>query len=117
MAGAKNKRPIREPGGVLLIGFGMSGKDLSKAIEQLYPHAVSLTVLTDSETQKAAAAADELWIYAPLGLRGFIALMRRISWRRFDAVYQPSGKPFWFKYLVWPRPDWYPAYPSDYAPD
>ena len=53
-----------------------------------------------------AACADEVWIYAPLGLRGFMALMRRISWRRFDGVVQPMAQPYWLKYLVWPRPPW-----------
>ena len=75
------KRPIKEPGGVLLIGLGMSAAALAEAIEELYPDAVSLTVLADEANRKIAASADEVWIYAPLGLRGFMALMRRISWR------------------------------------
>jgi hypothetical protein len=35
-----------------------------------------------------------------------MALMRRISWRRFDGVVQPMAQPYWLKYLVWPRPPW-----------
>lgn len=100
------KRPIKEPGGVLLIGLGMSALALSEAIEMLYPQAASLTVLADEANRRSAAAADEVWIYAPLGLRGFMALMRRISWRRFDGVVQPMAQPYWLKYLVWPRPPW-----------
>ena len=100
------KRPIKEPGGVLLIGLGMSASALSEAIEMLYPQAASLTVLADEANRRSAAAADEVWIYGPLGLRGFMALMRRISWRRFDGVVQPMEQPYWLKYLVWPRPPW-----------
>ena len=100
------KRPIKEPGGALLIGLGMSAEALAEAIEALYPDAVSLTVLADEANRKIAARADEVWIYAPLGLRGFMALMRRISWRRFEAVVQPQPTPSWLKYLVWPRPNW-----------
>ena len=90
----------------MLIGLGMSAAALAEAIETLYPDAVSLTVLADEANRKIAARADEVWIYAPLGLRGFMALMRRISWRRFEAVVQPQPTPSWLKYLVWPRPNW-----------
>lgn len=100
------KRAIKEPGGVLLIGLGMSAEALAAAIKTLYPDAVSLTVLADEANRTIAGRADEVWIYAPLGLRGFMALMRRISWRRFDRVVQPEAQPRWLKYLVWPRPPW-----------
>jgi hypothetical protein len=100
------KRPIREPGGALLIGLGLSDDALHAAIQTLYPQVSSLTVLADGDNHQAAQQADELWVYAPLGLRGFMALIRRISWRHFDAVYQPQAQPRWLKYMVWPRPLW-----------
>jgi hypothetical protein len=36
-----------------------------------------------------------------------LALIRRISWRHFDAVYQTNQQPRWLKYLIWPRPHWH----------
>lgn len=106
MADRREKRPIKEPGGILLVGLGMDEAALRAAVTALYPDAGSLTVLADGDNCRAAQNADELWVYAPLGLRGFIALMRRISWRRFDAVYQPHARPRWLKFLVRPRPVW-----------
>lgn len=102
----RKKRPIVEPGGALLVALGLSEAELVDAIARLYFTASSLTVLADSENQAAAHQADEVWVYAPLGLRGFMALIRRISWRRFEAVYQPKPQPRWLKFLVWPRPFW-----------
>ncbi|MCH1542842.1 MAG: hypothetical protein L7U45_07315 [Alphaproteobacteria bacterium] len=109
-----SKRPIKEPGGALLIGLGMSAEALAEAIEMLYPEAGSLTVLADEANHSGAARADEVWVYAPLGLRGFMALMRRISWRRFDGVVQPHAQPRWLKYLVWPRPPWQQGFGDSY---
>ena len=108
----QDKRPIQEPGGFLLIGLGMDRADLEKAIACLIPLSSSLTVLVDGPAAHAARAADEIWVYGPLGLRGFMALMRRISWRRFEAVYQPRPAPKWLKFLVWPRPDWHGDLPA-----
>ena len=104
-ANMPGKRPIKEPGGVLLVALGMVEADIEAAIETLYPTTSSLTILA-SKNMAALAKADEVWIYAPLGLRGFLALIRRISWRHFDAVYQPNRQPGWLKYLIWPRPHW-----------
>ena len=105
------RRIVQEPGGLLLIGLGLGDDALQAAIQTLYARSSSLTVLVSQVQAKHAARivaeADEIWVYAPLGLRGFIALMRRISWRRFEAVYQPMRRPFWLKYLVWPRPPWH----------
>ena len=105
-ANMPSKRPIKEPGGVLLVALGMAEADIEAAVEALYPTASSLTILATHESP-ATAKADELWVYAPLGLRGFLALIRRISWRHFDAVYQPNRQPGWLKYLIWPRPHWH----------
>lgn len=91
---------------MLLVGLGLSQEELRDMIARLYPQSSSLTVLVAGHAVDAAAQADEIWVYAPLGLRGFMALIRRISWRRFEAVYQPAEKPVWLKYLVWPRPLW-----------
>ncbi|HAT08382.1 MAG TPA: hypothetical protein DCS39_03920 [Rhodobiaceae bacterium] len=100
------KRPIKEPGGILLVALGMVEVEIEAAIETLYPTTSSLTILA-SKNMAALAKADEVWIYAPLGLRGFLALIRRMSWRHFDAVYQPNRQPRWLKYLIWPRPHWH----------
>ena len=103
------KRPIKEPGGILLVTLGMVEADIEAAIWTLYPTASSLTILA-SKNAAALAKADEVWIYAPLGLRGFLALIRRISWRHFDAVYQPNQQPRWLKYLIWPNQIFEPAW-------
>jgi hypothetical protein len=43
-----------------------------------------------------------------LGPIGFFALIRRISWRRFERVDQFTTSSFsWLKYCVWPRPPWF----------
>lgn len=105
-ANMPGKRPIKEPGGVLLVALSMVEADIEAAIETLYPTTSSLTILA-SKNMAALTKADEVWIYAPFGLRGFLALIRRISWRHFDAIYQPKQKPRWLKYLIWPRPHWY----------
>ena len=105
-ANMQGKRPIKEPGGVLLVALGMVEADIEAAIETLYPTTSSLTILA-SKNIAALTKADEVWVYAPLGLRGFLALLRRISWRHFDAVYQTNQQPRWLKYLIWPRPHWH----------
>lgn len=109
-------RPVREPGGVLLVALGLSAAELRLAIDALYPEAASLTILVDEENaalvKTETLRADEIWVYAPLGVRGFMALLRRIAWRRFDAVYQPRAQPRWLKYLVRPRPPWHLTKPA-----
>ena len=100
-------RPIIEPGGGLLIGFGLADDALVDWAEALYPQVSSLSVLVSQGQQSLNIAADEKWVYGPLGLRGALALIRRISWRHFDRVYQPadSGLPH-LRHFIWPRPDW-----------
>lgn len=107
-ANMPSKRPIKEPGGILLVALGMSAQEIEEAIAALYPISSSLTVLA-AQHNDVLRKADEVWVYAPLGLRGFLALIRRISWRRFDGVYQPRKTPLWLKYLIWPRPLWHYA--------
>jgi hypothetical protein len=68
-----------------------------------------LTVLVRSDQQKyfSDLPSVELWSVSRLGLRGFLALIRRISWRRFDRVVDPWPESFGFlRYWVWPRPNW-----------
>jgi len=104
----QQKRPVRWPGGVLLVAVGLSSAQVQTAIDRLAPHAASLTVLADGANAEAAQAADEVWVYQRLGLRGFLALIRRISWRHFESVYQPSPAALpLLRYLVWPRPPWF----------
>ncbi len=101
-------RPIVEPGGLLLIGVGLSDAALLEAIETLYADTSSLTVLVSRGQQaRLSLPADEVWVYAALGLRGAMALVRRISWRHFEAVHQPSRAALGaLRYFVWPRPIW-----------
>ncbi|MGB0343508.1 MAG: hypothetical protein ACPGGG_08750 [Parvibaculales bacterium] len=105
------KKPVRWPGGVLLVAVGMSPVNMRMAIDQLSASlsaTTSLTVLADAGNAACAHCADEVWVYQRLGLRGFLALIRRISWRHFDRVYQPvpAALPV-LRFLVWPRPPWF----------
>ena len=107
---------MREPGGVLLVGVGLDEAALAAAIAALYPQASSLTVLAAPAQQHHAAAADEVWVYGPLGLRGALALVRRIAWRRFEAVYQPQpGRLPHLRRFVRPRPAWHLSLPVSAA--
>lgn len=104
------RRPVREPGGVLLIGCGLTAEDLVAAAQALYPAAGSLSILVASDQQNLPFPADEVWVFDRLGLRGFLALMRRISWRRFDlVVHPPAAHHGWLRWLIWPRPRWQSA--------
>lgn len=101
-------RAVREPGGVLLVAIGMADSDVHAALAALYPRAASVTVLIDTQQQKQKWQADEIWVYGPLGLRGALALIRRISWRHFTAVVQPSAaRGRHLRVFIWPRPVWF----------
>lgn len=101
-------RPVCEPGGVLLIGVGLDAEALDAALAAHYDAADSLTVLIDMDQQGRSLMADEVWVYGPLGLRGMLALIRRIAWRRFAAVIQPTSKRLaYLRFFVWPRPPWH----------
>lgn len=100
-------RPVIEPGGVLLIGAGLSAADLTAWVDVLYPQSVSLSVVIDARQQRVEIKADETFIYGSLGLRGALAFIRRISWRHFDTVIQPHGAGLpYLRHFIWPRPDW-----------
>ena len=100
-------RPVIEPGGVLLVAVGLSDDGLRDWSEALYPQAGSLSVLIGPSHQNRPFHADETWVYGPLGLRGALALIRRISWRHFDCVVQPAGSGLpHLRHFIWPRPDW-----------
>ncbi len=100
-------RQVSEPGGRLLIGLGAPSRALANAIGR-HRGAVSLTVLISPAQQDEAAGADEIWVFTRLGPIGFLALIRRISWRRFERVDQfRTGAFGWLKYCVWPRPPWF----------
>lgn len=100
-------RPIVEPGGILLIGVGMNEADLDQWSDRLYAQAPSLSVLITAEQQLIRFRADEVFVYGALGLRGALALIRRISWRHFDLVVQPAdaGLPY-LRHFIWPQPAW-----------
>ena len=101
-------RQVVEPGGILLITMGLDMVTARAEIERLYPQASSLTLLIGPDQGSLGELADEAWTYGPLGFSGFLALMRRISWRHFEAVYQPAPKALpALRFLVWPRPPWH----------
>lgn len=101
-------RQIVEPGGILLITLGMDMASARAEIAHLYPLSSSLTLLISPDQQALRALADEAWTYGPLGFAGFLALMRRVSWRHFEAVYQPAPDALpALRFLVWPRPPWH----------
>ena len=100
-------RQVSEPGGCLLIGLGAPSGALANAIGRHRDDA-SLTVLISPGQQDEATGADEIWVFTRLGPIGFLALIRRISWRRFERVDQFRVRAFvWLKYCVWPRPPWF----------
>ena len=100
-------RQVSEPGGRLLVGLGAPGGALANAIGRRRDD-VSLTVLISPGQQDEATGADEIWVFTRLGPIGFLALIRRISWRRFERVDQfRTGAFGWLKYCVWPRPPWF----------
>lgn len=112
-------RPVAEPGGILLVGVGLSAAQLQLWMAALHAEGPSLTVLVGPDEQLLAqAAADEVWVYGPLGLRGMMALLRRLAWRRFQTVYQPSSAGLaWLRFFVVPRPAWRrPAQPPQSFP-
>ena len=100
-------RQVSEPGGRLLVGLGAPGGALANTIGR-HRGDVSLTVLISPGQQDEATGADEIWVFTRLGPIGFLALIRRISWRRFERVDQIRTGAFgWLKYCVWPRPPWF----------
>ena len=100
-------RQVSEPGGCLLVGLGAPGGALANAIGR-HRDDMSLTVLIGPSQQDEATGADEIWVFTRLGPIGFLALIRRISWRRFERVDQfRTGAFGWLKYCVWPRPPWF----------
>ena len=46
----REKRPIKEPGGILLVALGMVEVEIETAIETLYPTTSSLTILASKNT-------------------------------------------------------------------
>lgn len=102
------RRVVCEPGGVLIIGCGLVAGELADKTQHFYDQAASLTVLIDAAQQKSSFMADEVWCLDRLGLRGFFALIRRISWRRFDVIIDVSPQGMkWLTRLIWPRPSIY----------
>ena len=105
---SQNRRQVLEPGGVLLVTVGLDDDQARNAAQTLYQEAGSLTLLIDPRQTSLAKWADEVWVYGPLGAAGFLALIRRISWRHFDGVFQPPSKDLpWLRFFIWPRPTWH----------
>ena len=99
------KRAVVEPGGVLLIAMGLSARKLAAFSAHYYPQAPSsLTILIEADQQGMAFQSDEIWVFGA-GIGNFLALIRRISWRRFDLIICPhAAKNGWLWHFVWPRP-------------
>lgn len=107
------RRQVLEPGGVLLVGIGLTEPELARLTAEMYPTYPSLTVLVSAAQQSHGFDADEIWVIDRLGLRGFLALIRRISWRHFDLVIDATaGQAWWLKYLIWPRPPYVSMAPA-----
>lgn len=111
-------RPVVEPGGVLLIGIGLAESDLRDWVDLLYPQSACLSVVIGTDQQRVKINADEILVYGPLGLRGALAFIRRISWRHFELVVQPqsAGLPY-LRHFIWPKPAWrHGQYLVDFRP-
>lgn len=114
------RRIPQEPGGVLVILLDLPDTEIDATLGRFLDNADinSLTVLALPRQKNHLALADEVWWLERLGPLGLIALLRRISWRRFDAVYQPfetaSRNGYsWLRLFVLPRPKWhYTSYPA-----
>ncbi len=116
---AKRRIP-KEPGGVLVILLDLPDTEIESTITRFLDDANinSVTVLAFPRQKNHVALADEVWWLERLGPFGLIAMLRRISWRRFEAVYQPhqaanrSGYS-WLRFFVLPRPMWHnTSYPA-----
>lgn len=105
------QRP-REPGGVLLVVAGAPAEanqsdEVAALIAKWQGEYGPLTVLATQEQYANVKAAAEIWTWHRLGFKGFLALIRRWSWRHFDFVYDPWPNAYgWLRFMVWPRPKW-----------
>ena len=103
-----------EFGGILLIACGVPQGSLSTVLgrlEQTAP-ATPITVLAypaqAEELADAGISTGDIWWLSRSGPQGFLALIRRISWHRFDIVYHPRSEGLgWLKYFIWPQPLWH----------
>lgn len=103
-------RPPDERGGTLLVLVGCPDHEWEQVEALLSRRTQNITVLARADQQKTIMRypSVECWVIDRLGLRGFLALIRRISWRRFDRVIDPWPQAFGFlRYWVWPRPHWF----------
>lgn len=72
-------------------------------------HPGARIVLLTTPVHAGAPGADEVWTDGRVrGTSGFLALVRRIAWSRFAAVYdlRPCGRSRIYRYLTRPRPPW-----------
>ncbi len=85
------RRILKEPGGVLVLLLDLPDTEIESTITRFLDDANinSVTVLALPRQKNHVALADEVWWLERLGPFGLIAMLRRISWRRFEAVYQP----------------------------
>lgn len=110
----------QEPGGILLILLDLSDLEIKATLSRFAEDTEikSVTVLAHPRQKNHLLQVNEVWWLDRLGPLGLIAMLRRISWRRFEAVYQPrqaGGKSgyAWIKFFVLPRPKWFfTAYPA-----
>ena len=99
-------RQVSEPGGRLLVGLGAPGGALAEAVGR---HRDMPRSRFSSAPPSKARQPERMKYGCSRGLaHRLFALIRRISWRRFERVDQfRTGAFGWLKYCVWPRPPWF----------
>ena len=97
-----------QEGAVLLVLAGApSGADISGIILKVQAHKGPVAVLIRQDQAANAQMAQNQFFCERLGLLGFIALIRRLSWYRFKIVWDPWPRDYrWLRLWVWPRPKW-----------
>ena len=102
-----------DPGRILLIWLQGEAADLRKALAWLCGQAPGdrLVVLTTPQYMGVCAgSAHQIWSDGAVrGGAGVLALVRRLSWAGFAAVYDPAPtiRSRLYRYLTNPRPPWH----------
>jgi len=97
-----------DEGAVLLVLAGAPHHaDIEGLIHRVQAIRGPVAVLIRNDQAGAATAAHDQFYCERLGLLGFIALIRRMSWYRFKMVWDPWPDAYrWMRLWVWPRPRW-----------
>lgn len=98
---------------VLVVHLGglEKGPKVLKSMQDLQERGDRVTVLASSETARLYAdVAVTVWPDgAPRGILRLLALVRRISWAQFTAIYDFDGsrRTNAYRWCVRPRPPWH----------